>query len=459
MTRDARGIDLVVGAKGSPMQIILAGIYQLTRRPAISRSPRRGSCAESAGQESDAARDGRQLPRVPHRRREARVPRATTAASSPPAGCGEEPLEAVLGAEVARAHRRRVSAVSSSACTARAKAARSTASFPIRWSACWRLPATVLDRLVLDPDRERVAGARPPGKARGSEEATRGQLREDGQEVTALLIQYASPLAAATLPRADQLASALQAASPAYERARLFRMSASASRCCARSRWCSSGRGGLSVFIALYTAMEERRYDLAVMRTLGASPGKLFGCCCSRPLSLALAGAAIGVALGHLARRAARRCWRPSSSSRSPARRGSPPSSGSSPSRSASASSPRSCRPGAPTAPTSRTTLRKADRLHRRAGDAYETFSIRRFVIFAMFCLPALAQDKADPTVARARIKRDIADHRAAGAGPRERREMPRSRRKSVEGVPRPTRRRTAKALASAKYCGMRHSH
>ncbi|HEU4923338.1 MAG TPA: ABC transporter permease, partial [Burkholderiales bacterium] len=29
MHRDARGIDLVVGAKGSPMQLILSGIYHL----------------------------------------------------------------------------------------------------------------------------------------------------------------------------------------------------------------------------------------------------------------------------------------------------------------------------------------------------------------------------------------------------------------------------------------------
>src|SRR5436853_2843756 len=29
MGRDARGIDLVVGAKGSPMQLILSGIYHL----------------------------------------------------------------------------------------------------------------------------------------------------------------------------------------------------------------------------------------------------------------------------------------------------------------------------------------------------------------------------------------------------------------------------------------------
>ena len=29
LNRDARGIDLVVGAKGSPLQLILAGIYHL----------------------------------------------------------------------------------------------------------------------------------------------------------------------------------------------------------------------------------------------------------------------------------------------------------------------------------------------------------------------------------------------------------------------------------------------
>ncbi|HYN11704.1 MAG TPA: ABC transporter permease, partial [Burkholderiales bacterium] len=29
MNRDARGIDLVVGAKGSPMQLILSGIYHV----------------------------------------------------------------------------------------------------------------------------------------------------------------------------------------------------------------------------------------------------------------------------------------------------------------------------------------------------------------------------------------------------------------------------------------------
>jgi putative ABC transport system permease protein len=48
MYRDARGIDLVVGAKGSPMQLILSGIYHvdaptgnIALGPATSRSPTR----------------------------------------------------------------------------------------------------------------------------------------------------------------------------------------------------------------------------------------------------------------------------------------------------------------------------------------------------------------------------------------------------------------------------------
>jgi putative ABC transport system permease protein len=57
---------------------------------------------------------------------------------------------------------------------------------------------------------------------------------------------------------------------------------------------------GLSVFIALYTELQERRYDLAVMRTLGASPARLFGLLFFEGLLLALLGALGGVLLGHV---------------------------------------------------------------------------------------------------------------------------------------------------------------
>ena len=57
---------------------------------------------------------------------------------------------------------------------------------------------------------------------------------------------------------------------------------------------------GLSVFIALLNALEERRYDLAVMRMLGASRGQLMGLMLLEGAALALLGGFAGIALGHL---------------------------------------------------------------------------------------------------------------------------------------------------------------
>jgi putative ABC transport system permease protein len=57
---------------------------------------------------------------------------------------------------------------------------------------------------------------------------------------------------------------------------------------------------GLSVFIALTNALQERRYDLAVMRMLGASRGKLMGLLMVEGLALAAAGAVLGLLLGHV---------------------------------------------------------------------------------------------------------------------------------------------------------------
>src|SRR5262249_27966160 len=57
---------------------------------------------------------------------------------------------------------------------------------------------------------------------------------------------------------------------------------------------------GLSVFIALLNALEDRRYDLAVMRMLGASRARLMGLLLLEGGALAAAGGVAGIALGHL---------------------------------------------------------------------------------------------------------------------------------------------------------------
>ena len=77
MGRDARGIDLVVGAKGSPMQLILSAVFHLDAPTGnIPLDRREAARAEPRGEEGDPARAGRQLPRLSHRRHDARLRRA-----------------------------------------------------------------------------------------------------------------------------------------------------------------------------------------------------------------------------------------------------------------------------------------------------------------------------------------------------------------------------------------------
>jgi putative ABC transport system permease protein len=57
----------------------------------------------------------------------------------------------------------------------------------------------------------------------------------------------------------------------------------------------------LSIFIALYNALHERQYDLAIMRTLGATPRWLLGAVLFEGLLIALGGALLGLLAGHIA--------------------------------------------------------------------------------------------------------------------------------------------------------------
>lgn len=124
-------------------------------------------------------------------------------------------------------------------------------------------------------------------------------LNGDDREITALLVRYRSPLAAATLPRFVNSQGRLQAASPAFETARLFRLLGFGVEALRAFGYVLVAAAGLGLFIALYNALRERRYDLAVMRSLGATRGLLFRHVIMEALLLVTLGTALGLALGH----------------------------------------------------------------------------------------------------------------------------------------------------------------
>ncbi len=131
-------------------------------------------------------------------------------------------------------------------------------------------------------------------------EAQRKELphhhEDEDREITALLIQFRNPMGAIQLPRMINENTSMQAALPAYEINRLMHLLGFGIR---SFQWLSAIIllvSGISVFISLFTALRERRFEIALMRTYGASKGQVFRLVLYEGIFLA----AIGFTLGSL---------------------------------------------------------------------------------------------------------------------------------------------------------------
>jgi len=121
------------------------------------------------------------------------------------------------------------------------------------------------------------------------------------KEITSLLIQYRSPMSVVMFPRMVNESTNMQAASPAQESTRLFSLIGIGVDTLQWFALIIMFIAAISVFVNLYNSLKERSYDLAIMRTLGASRAKLFLIVITEGIMLTLAGTIIGIALGHLA--------------------------------------------------------------------------------------------------------------------------------------------------------------
>ncbi len=304
LRRDAQGIDLVVGAKGSPLQLVLAGVYHadiptgniaLEQVDLLRAEPLVAQVIPiSLGDSYQGFRIvGTEPDFVAHYG-------ATLAAGQ----LWNGPLEAVLGADVARQTALQVGAVFAGSHGLSAQGS-AHAEQPYRVVGVLNATGTVIDQLIVTglesvwkihagPHRAN-AGATAPGNHDEDDDKATAAPRQ----VTMALVRYASPLAAASLPRRINAETALQAASPAYESARLFTVFGFGTDIVRGFALLLMVASCLGIYIALYQAMNERQYDIAVMRTLGAGRQRVVRLLLLESLLLAGAGAAIGLLLGH----------------------------------------------------------------------------------------------------------------------------------------------------------------
>ena len=291
--RDLAGIDVVVGAKGSPMQLILSGVFQLDvptgniPLAAVKTLQAHPQVAKvipiSMG---DSFRGFRIVGTTPDyvSHYEAKLAQGVMWKSS---------MQAVLGARVAQQSGLKVGDTFTGT-HGLAPGGHAHGQSPYTVTGILAPSGSVLDRLVLTP-LESVWQVHETDTALDDEDR---KVMEDEREVTLALIQYNTPLAAVTFPRFINTTTEMQAAAPALEITRLLSMVGVGIDVLRALAGVLLLTAALSVFIALWSAVRERRADLALLRMLGAPPRKVAGLLLCEALWLALLASALGVLAG-----------------------------------------------------------------------------------------------------------------------------------------------------------------
>jgi putative ABC transport system permease protein len=295
--RDLAGIDLAVGAKGSPMQIMLSGVFHVDvptgNIPAQAVNDLRAQplVAQvwplSLG---DSVKGWRIVGTTPEYL-------DLYAATLAQGRRWAQPMEAVLGADVARATGLKVGDpfVGSHGL---GEGGEEHAHRPYTVVGVLARGGSVLDRLALT-DLGSVWMVHETHYEVDDPQDLAALAAE--RQVTLALVRYRSPLGAAMVPRWVNAQDGLQAAAPAIESARLLRM-------LGVGRELLQGFGALllassllSLFITQMNLVRERAGDLALLRLMGAPPRRLAALVAWQAGLVVLLSLAVGLLSAHAA--------------------------------------------------------------------------------------------------------------------------------------------------------------
>lgn len=132
--------------------------------------------------------------------------------------------------------------------------------------------------------------------------SAKGLLEEDPErEITSILVKYKNPSSfqALSFPRNINENTELLAANPAYEISEVRRQFDTGQRLLSILVVAITIVSALSIFIALFSSLRERRYELALMRVLGARRFRLFSLIVLEGLIVAVIGYVCGLLLSH----------------------------------------------------------------------------------------------------------------------------------------------------------------
>lgn len=126
-------------------------------------------------------------------------------------------------------------------------------------------------------------------------------VSESGKEITAVLIKFKSKMGFVTWPRLVAQNTKMQAASPAVEINRLFSLFGIGLEALQYLAYGIMLISGISIFIALYNTLKERKYEFALLRVSGASRLQLLGLVLFESILLCVTGFILGTVVGRIA--------------------------------------------------------------------------------------------------------------------------------------------------------------
>ena len=305
--RNIKGIDMVVGAKGSPLQLILCSIYQIDAPTGnipleevnrLKMNPFVKSVIPlSMGDNYQSFRIlGTTYQYVQHFR--ATLAEGKTFKSS---------MEVNIGSKVARATRLRVGDSFSSSHGLDAEGDvhgdrkyKITGIFEPNGSVIDQLIVTSLESVwdIHEHSEESVNQSDPVDHVHENSGTDSGA--EVKKEVTSALIQFRNPMGLIVLPRQINQNTSMQAALPSIEINRLFSLLGVGIETLRALALIIISIAGISVFISLYNSLKERKYEMALMLSMGATRTRLFLMLLMEGILLSFIGYLAGIILSRL---------------------------------------------------------------------------------------------------------------------------------------------------------------
>lgn len=296
--RDVRGVDLVVGAKGSPLQLILSSLFHIDQpngnipleaRTLLERDPAVARVVPLALGDSF---DGFRIVGTDAGFAALYDTRLATGRAF------SAPMEAVIGAEVARATGAGLGQKFTGSHGLEAEDGQDQGHdhAPFRVVGILAPSGGVTDRLILTSVESvwQVHGIEAHHDDDDHDHAHDTGPDALEPELTALLVTYRSAAGALRIPTMINRQSALQAAVPATETARLIDLVGASIAGTRIFAWLLAATGGLAILVALVGMVRSREGDLALLRVMGASRAAVFGTVMLEGVITALAGALIG---------------------------------------------------------------------------------------------------------------------------------------------------------------------